>query len=123
MENPEQYNSLHSVVNREENKGGFIRNAINADEVTDQFSNKEILLLCLRYVTYQNGLPVIHEAFFNSLHINGRPTGPNIGKKILFLLEKNKIDIEKSRAQAYDGASAMSSNSSEGAVIKNSNHL
>ena len=35
--------------------------AIIADEVTDQFSNKEILLLCLRYVTFQNGLPIIHE--------------------------------------------------------------
>ena len=30
--------------------------AIIADEVTDRFSNKEILLLCLRYVTFKNGL-------------------------------------------------------------------
>ena len=40
--------------------------AIIADEVTDRFSNKETLLLCLRYVTFQNGLPIIHETFFNS---------------------------------------------------------
>ena len=40
--------------------------AIIAGEVIDRFSNKEILLLCLRYVTFQNGLPIIHETFFDS---------------------------------------------------------
>ena len=60
--------------------------AIIPDKVTGQFSNKEILLLCLSYVTYQNDHPIIHETFFDSLHINDRPTGQTIGKKNLSLL-------------------------------------
>ena len=28
------------------------------DKVTNQFSKKEVSLLCLRYVTFQNGLPI-----------------------------------------------------------------
>ena len=35
-----------------------------------------------------------------------------LGKNILYLLEKNEIDIEKCKAQAYDHASVMSGNSS-----------
>ena len=88
---------------------------IIADEVTDRFSNKEILLLWLRYVTFQNGLPIIYEIFFDSLHINGRPTGHTIGENILSLLEKNEIDIEKCRA--YDGASATYGNCSGAASV------
>ena len=91
--------------------------AIIADEVTNGFSNKEILLLRLRYVTFQNGLSTIHETFFDSLHINGRPTRQTIGKSILSLLERNDIDIEKCRAQAYNGASAMNGNSSGAAFV------
>ena len=34
--------------------------AIIADVHTDQFSYKEILLLCLRYATYPNCLPTIN---------------------------------------------------------------
>ena len=55
--------------------------AILTDEVTDEFSNKEILLLCLRYVSYQNGFSIIHETFFELLHIIVPPTGQSIGKK------------------------------------------
>ena len=84
--------------------------ALIAEEVTDQFSNKKILLLCLRYVTFKNGLPIIHETFFDFLHINGRPTGQTIGENILSLLEKNEIDIEQCRV--YDSASATCGNSS-----------
>ena len=51
------------------------------------------MLLCLRYITYQNGLPIIHETFFDSLHINSCLTGQTIGKNILFLLENNEINI------------------------------
>ena len=53
-----------------------------AEEVTDQFLNKESLLLCLRYVTYQNGLPIIHKTLSDSLHIKVLPTGQTIGKNI-----------------------------------------
>ena len=91
--------------------------AIFAGEVTNGFSNKEILLLCLRYITFQKGLFIIHETFFDSLYINGRPTRQTIGKNILSLLERNEIDVEKCRAQAYDGASAMNGNSSWAASV------
>ena len=64
---------------------------IIADEVTDRFSNKEILLLCSRYVTFQNGFPIIHETFFDSLHINGRPTGRIIGEKFYLYYKKMKL--------------------------------
>ena len=85
---------------------------IIADEVTDRFSYKEIWHFCLRYVTFQNCLLIILETFFDYLHKNDHPTGQTIGENILALLEKNNIDIEKCRAQAYDGASAMCSSSS-----------
>ena len=77
---------------------------IIADEVTDRFSYKEIWHFCLRYVTFQNCLLIIQETFFDYLHKNDHPTGQTIGENILALLEKNNIDIEKCRAQAYDGA-------------------
>ena len=39
-----------------------------ADEVTDRYSNKEILLLCLRYlnIDHKIGAPVIEEIFLDS---------------------------------------------------------
>ena len=73
------------------------------------------MLLCLRYITFQNGLPIIYETFSDSLHINGRPTAQTVGENILSLLEKNEIDIEKCRA--YDGASATCGNSSGAASV------
>ena len=73
------------------------------------------MLLCLRYVTFQNGLPIIYETFSDSLHINGRPTAQTVGENILSLLEKNEIDIEKCRA--YDGARATCGNSSGAASV------
>ena len=87
---------------------------IIADEVTDRFSKKEILLLCSRYVTFQNGLPIIHETI-DSLPINGRPTGGIIGEAFFQFHSKNEIDIEKCRA--YDGASATCGNSSRAASV------
>ena len=62
--------------------------AIIADEVTDQFSNKEFLLLCLRYVTYENGLLKIHRLFFDFLQINGCPTEQTVGKKYFIIIRK-----------------------------------
>ena len=43
------------------------------------------------------------------------PTGQTIGNSILLLLQRNGTDLSKCRAQAYDGASAMSREAS-GAV-------
>ena len=90
--------------------------AIIADEITDRFSNKEILLLCLRYIRFcANEKPYMCETFFDFLHIQGRATGQTIGNSILLLLQRNGIDLSKCCAQAYDGTSAMSSEAS-GAV-------
>ena len=83
--------------------------AIIADEVTERYSNKEVLLICLRYLRYINGEPRIYETFFDSTHIKGRPTGQTIGKTILEILENNRINVADCRAQAYDVAKVMSS--------------
>ena len=73
---------------------------------------KKFLPLCLRYVRLcANEKPYICERFIDSLHIQGRPTG----QAILLLLQRNKINFSKCRAQACDGVSAMSSEAS-GAV-------
>ena len=83
--------------------------AVIADEVTDRHANKEILLVCLRYVYFCNDQVTIRETFLDSVHVEGRPTGKTIGNYILTVLKKHGIDINLCRAQAYDGASAMSS--------------
>ena len=45
--------------------------SIIADKVTDRYSNKQILLLCLRYlnIDHKTGAPVIEETFLDSNHI------------------------------------------------------
>ena len=83
--------------------------AVIAEEVTDRFFNSEVLLLCLRYVTFHNEKPKKYETFFHSLHIQGRPSEQTIGNSILSFLQRNDTNISNCRAQAYDGASAMSS--------------
>ena len=106
-------NRIKEIIARE-NYYAFI-----ADGVTDRYANKEVLLVCLRYVNYLNGKPKIEEAFFDSVHIQGLTTGHNIAKHIIDVLSTNGIDIHGCRAQAYDGASAMSSNvRGASAVIK-----
>ena len=62
--------------------------SIIADELTDRYSNKENLLLYLRYLNISRkiGVPVIEETFLDSNHIQGRPTGKAIGNHILKLL-------------------------------------
>ena len=51
-------NRIKEIIARE-NYYAFI-----ADGVTDRYANKEVLLVCLRYVNYLNGKPKIEEAFF-----------------------------------------------------------
>ena len=87
----------------------FKHYTITAEEVTDRYSNKEILLLCIRYLNCTKERPGIEEAFLASTHISGRPTGENIGQHFLDLLDIHGIMIEDCHGQAYDGASAMSS--------------
>lgn len=83
--------------------------AIIADEVTDRYANKEILLLCLRFLNFMNDDIVIQESFLDSVHLQGRPTGQTIATNILKLLKTHSIDIQDCRGQSYDGAGAMKS--------------
>ena len=54
-------------------------NAIFVDEVTNRFSNKTNLLPCLRFVRFcGNEKPYICKTFFDSLHIQGKPTSITI---------------------------------------------
>ena len=90
-----------------------------ADEVSDRYVDKEILLLCLRYANLLQEKPTIQETFLDSLHVQGRPTGATIGNHILNILLKHLIDLKHCRAQVYDRASAMASKSKGvSAVIK-----
>ena len=66
---------------------------IIADEVTERYSNKEVLLICLRYLRYIKEEPWIYETFLNSTPITGRSTGQTIGKIILEILENNGINV------------------------------
>ena len=91
--------------------------SVIADEVTDRFANKEILLLCLRYLNTRKEEPTIEETFISSTHIDGRPTGKIIGSHILEMLKTHKIDVKNCRAQAYDGASAMASEAKGASAI------
>ena len=45
-----------------------------AEEVTDSYTNNEILLVCLRYIDLLREKPVIKETFLDSIHVQGRPT-------------------------------------------------
>ena len=94
----------------------FKHYTIIADEVTDRYSSKEILLLCIRYLNCAKERPAIEEASHASTHISGWPTGENIGQHILDLLDSHGIMMEGCRGQVYDDASAMSKGAS--AVIK-----
>ena len=44
---------------------------IIADEMTERYTNKEVILICLRYLRYNNGKSKIYETFFDSKHIKG----------------------------------------------------
>ena len=54
-----------------------------------QTVNKEILLVCLRYVYFCNGAAAVRETFFDSVHVKGRATGQTIGNHILEVLKKH----------------------------------
>ena len=79
-----------------------------------------MLLICLRYLRYNNGESRIYETFFDSTHIKGPPTGQTIAKRILVILENSGANIAGCRAQAYGGAKIMSSEiSGATAFLKN----
>ena len=89
--------------------------SIITDEVTDRYSNKEILLLCLRYlnIDHKIGVPVIEETFLDSNHIQGRPTGKVTGNHILKLLAD----------YGFNGAAVMNSQTKGTLSVITSSHL
>lgn len=76
--------------------------------MTDTFSNKEVMALCVRFLNKSRSEPYILEEFFNFLHLK-RTTKEAIANKIVEVLTENNIPVNKIRGQAYDGAAAMSS--------------
>ena len=100
--------------------------SIIADEVTDRYCNKEILLLCLRYLNIDGkiGVPVIEETFLDSNHIQDRLTGNFIRNHILKLLANHGFNVKDCRGQAYGSAAVMSSQTKgASSVIKNEQPL
>ena len=63
--------------------------SVIADEVTYRYVNKEILLLCLRYVKLLQEKSTIQETFLDSVHTQGRPTGATIENHIFNILLKH----------------------------------
>ena len=80
--------------------------SIIADEVTDRYSNKEILLFCLSFLKINRkiGVPVIEEIFLDSNYVLGSPTWKVIGNHIMKLLADHGFKVNTS-----DGAAVMSS--------------
>ena len=86
--------------------------SIIADELTESQSNKEILSLCLIFVSWDAKIPSqssIKEVFFYFTFLT-RTTRLAISNAIKESLCTYSIDVSKARGQAYDGSSAMSSN-------------
>ena len=80
--------------------------SIIADEVTDHYSNQEILCLCLRFFDVNSGTPIIREFFLDFAFLE-RTTGEQIASFIIDRIKVCEIDITNARGQAYDGASNM----------------
>ena len=93
--------------------------------------NKEILLLCLRYlnINHKSGATVIEETFLDSSHIQDRPTGSFIRNHILTFFVDHGFNVKDCRGKACDGAAAMSSQTKgrggEGGhqLLKSSSHF
>ena len=63
------------------------------DEVTDRFSNPEVLLLCLQYVTFHNKRPKVCETFYDSLQIFKEGQVDKLLKIAFYLCYKETITI------------------------------
>ena len=81
-----------------------------ADEVTDTTTNKEVLSLCLRFLSGNDDPSSVNisKVFVDYVHLE-RTTGKAIADAIVKSLHDMGFDIENLRGQGYDGASAMSS--------------
>ena len=83
--------------------------SIIGDEVTDKYANQEILSVCLRFLDLNNDVSLkFKEVFFDYVNLD-KTTGESIANAILSSLAENNIDVAFARGQAYDGASAISS--------------
>ena len=75
-----------------------------ADEVTEKYANKNLLLICLRYLIYINRERRTYETFFDCTHVKERSIVQLIG-----MLENNGISVSDCRIQAYNNAKDVSS--------------
>ena len=62
--------------------------SVIADEVTDRHSNKEIILVCLRFLQTIGKKVIVKESLLDSNHISGRATGKNVAEHIITILKK-----------------------------------
>lgn len=74
-------------------------NCTIADEVTNSFSNQEVLALCVRFLNESQSEPYIREEFFDFLDLK-RTTREAIANKIVEVLTENNIPGDKMRGQA-----------------------
>ena len=79
-----------------------------ANEVTDTTTNKEVLSLCLRFLSGNDDPSSVNisEVFVDYVHLE-RTTGKVIADAIVKSLHDMGFDIGNLRGQGYDGASAM----------------
>ena len=83
--------------------------SIIGDEVTDKDANQEILSVCLRFLDLNNDVSLqIKKVLFDFANLD-KTTGESIANAIWSSLADNNIDVAVVRGEAYDGASAMSS--------------
>ena len=83
--------------------------SVIADEVTDRHANKDIILVCLRFMQTIGKKVIAQKSLLDSNRMSGRATGKNVAEHIINILQKRNININNCRVQAYDSASAMSS--------------
>ena len=79
--------------------------AVMADECTDK-STKEQLSVCVRFVEFETGKVNIREDFLCFVEPDN-VKGETIARLLLETLEREGLNVEKMRAQRYDGASNM----------------
>ena len=81
--------------------------SIIGNEVTDKYTNQEILSVCLTFLDLNNDVsPKIKEVFFDYVYLE-KKTGVRIANTILSSLAENNTNVAFARGQAYDGANAM----------------
>ncbi|XP_068122100.1 52 kDa repressor of the inhibitor of the protein kinase-like [Hyperolius riggenbachi] len=92
--------------------------SVIADETAD-FSNKEQLVLVIRFVSKQN---CIKEEFLQFIDCSDGVTGQHIANQILSGIEKSGLNVDKLRGQGYDGAGSMAGKVKGAAAIISAAH-